>query len=52
MAFGLEKDKIIASEPVDLESILMGKVKFMTQDEETDKGKFARVIAGSLKKLD
>lgn len=49
--FGVTKEQIEGGQPVDIEGILKkgAEVEFMTKDEKSERGKFARVIDDTLK---
>lgn len=51
MLFGLDKDTIVKEEEFDIEKHLEkgAEVEFMTIDEKSDRGKFARIVDDSLK---
>ena len=46
MQFGISEKAINSGQVIDVEEVLVGqKVSFLTKDETTDKGTFARVLA-------
>jgi len=51
MKFGVKKEIIESGDPVDIEKHLRKGigVRFMTKDEETDRGTFARIVEDTLK---
>lgn len=52
MNFGVTVEQIESGEEIDVEKLLVGKkVQFLTQNEETPRGTFARIVDGSLKPL-
>jgi hypothetical protein len=63
MAFGITQDQIVSGEPIDVEDVLKTgtKVEYLTKDETTEKGTFARnfcdeftetgFVDGTVKKL-